>query len=608
MTENETLFPAYIADALEVLKPPDDLTVSQWADRYRILGAKSNAEPGRWRTDRTPYLRAIMNAFSDKDVERITFVKPTQVGGTEMILNAMAYAIDQDPSPLMAVYPTIDLAETTSDNRVRPMIELCEPIARKFDPHSKKLELQFDDMYIVLSGANSPASLASRPVRYVLMDEVDKYPRMAGKEANPINLAIERTKTFPHSKKIVVASTPTLETGSVWTSWMGADTQYEYFVPCGHCGVFQTLRFPQIRWDDVKGDANRARQTAVYVCPHCGSAMDDRMLKKAVGAGEWRATRSNGSKLHSAFHLNAIASPWLSIGDIAYEFKVSKNDPETLMNFVNSWLAEPWKEIEGSADAQLLGRKTSGYGRGVVPPGTALLTGGVDVQRSGFYFVIRAWLPDGTNCLVENGFVTNWSNITDVMNRPYLSVDGGSYLVNLCLIDSGDQTDDVYEYCAVHREWAAPSKGSSTQIYSRYRISSVDREGSRANGMQLVIVDTGLYKDAIYGRILAAGGFQVYEGCEEEYLSQVTAEQKVTERRNGKKVSVWVPKTSHADNHYLDCEVYAAAAADIAGYRAITRAEARGENVQEAEKHAADTNIDAWSSGGDWSAENTESW
>lgn len=605
---SEVRFPAYITDALSALKPPDNITVSEWADKYRVLGAKTNAEPGRWRTDRTPYIRAILDAWGDDDVERITFVKPTQVGGTETILNAIGYAIDQDPNPILIVYPTVDLAESTSDNRIKPMIELCKPIAGKFNDQSKKMELQFSDTYIALSGANSTSSLAGRPVRYVLLDEIDKYPRQTGKEASPMKLAIERTKTFEYNKKIFATSTPTLETGNVWTLWESADTQYEYFVPCGHCGVFQTLRFPQIRWDDVKDNANRARETAVYVCPHCGGAMNDRMIRDAVRAGEWRVIKSNGSRLHSAYRLNAIVSPWLTLGDIAYEFKVSKKDPEDLMNFVNSWLAEPWKEIEGAADAQMLARKTSGYPRGTVPTGAALLTGGVDVQKNGFYFVVRSWSADGSNALVERGFVTSWDDVTEVMNRPFTTAEGGTMLVNLCLIDSGDQTDKVYDYCAIHREWAAPSKGSSGTIHSRYRMSSIDREGSRANGMQLVIIDTNLYKDAIYGRILASGGFQIYDNCEEDYIVQVTAEQKVTERRNGRKVSVWRPKTSHADNHYLDCEVYCAAAADIAGFRALTRDAARGESVQEESRQNTERPADEWTSSGDWGTSNTENW
>lgn len=593
-------FPVYITAALAVLRPPDEMTVSEWADRNRILDAKTSAEPGRWRTERTPYLRGIMDAWGDKSVERITFLKPTQVGGTEALLNAMAYAAAQDPAPMMAVYPTIDLAQYTSENRIQQMFRLCEATAGKFDENSKMLELQFSDMYIVLSGANSPASLASRPIRYLLLDEVDKYPRMTGKEANPINLAIERTKTFATNKKIFITSTPTLQTGAVWQSWEAADTQLEYFVPCQHCGEYQTLRFPQIRWDDVKGDANRARETAVYICPHCGAAMNDRMIRDAVRAGEWRATKSNGSRLHSAFRLNAIYSPWLTLGDIAYEFKVSKDDPEELMNFVNSWLAEPWKEIEGAADAQTLVRKTSGYARGIVPDAAALLTGGVDVQRTGFYYVVRAWMPDGTNCLIDNGFVPSWREITAAMNRPYKDKAGRNHIVNLCLIDSGDQTDEVYEFCAVNREWAAPSKGASAQTFSRYRISTIEKDGSRANGMHLIIVDTNLYKDAIYGRIMSPGGFQVYEDCEEEYAAQVTAEQKVTERRNGKKVSIWVPKSSHADNHYLDCEVYAAAAADIAGYRSITRAAARGETAPERAAEQTEKTENEWYAG-EWS-------
>ncbi|HYF75074.1 MAG TPA: phage terminase large subunit family protein, partial [Candidatus Nitrosocosmicus sp.] len=240
-------WPDWISKALEILKPPELLTVTQWADKYRVLDSKTSAEPGQWKTNRTPYLQGIMDAFNDPDIEEIIFCKPTQVGGTECLNNIVAYIISQDPSSTLVVYPTLELAESVSKNRLQPMIELCEMTKERYTPdESKMLELQFDGMYLVLAGANSAASLASRPIRYLLMDEIDKFPTFAGKEAAPRSLARERTKTFAHNKKIFQTSTPTRKIGPIWQEWINADDQREYYVPCPYCGHKQTFRFKQI--------------------------------------------------------------------------------------------------------------------------------------------------------------------------------------------------------------------------------------------------------------------------------------------------------------------------------------------------------------------------
>lgn len=217
--------PNWILEVLTVLKPPEKLTVSEWAEKYRILDNKTSAIPGQWRTSKTPYLEGIMNSFNDPEIEEIIFVKPTQVGGTECLNNIVGYIVAQDPSPTLVVYPTLDLAEYTSDNRLQPMFKISPALKDKFDEKSKKLELQCDGMYIVLSGANCPASLASRPIRFLLLDEVDKYPINSGKEADPTSLARERTKTFANNKKIFQTSTPTLKTGPIWQEWENADCQ-----------------------------------------------------------------------------------------------------------------------------------------------------------------------------------------------------------------------------------------------------------------------------------------------------------------------------------------------------------------------------------------------
>lgn len=204
-------FPDYIQQAFSAFKPPEKLTVTQWADKYRILSEKDSAAPGPWRTDRTPYLKEPMNAFNDERIQDITFVAGTQLGKTVMELNMIGYAIAQDPGPMLIVYPLDKLAKFTSENRLQPMFELSPNLRYKFhDKDSQWHELQFTNMYIALVGANSPSNLASRPVRYIFFDEIDKFPKWSGTEAGPLALAEERTKTFYNKKKVKVSS-PTLK-------------------------------------------------------------------------------------------------------------------------------------------------------------------------------------------------------------------------------------------------------------------------------------------------------------------------------------------------------------------------------------------------------------
>lgn len=193
----------YQWEALQFLRPPEQLTVSEWAEKYRMLDSKSSAMPGPWSNDITPYLTGVMDEFNNYETEKIIFVKPTQIGGTEALQNMIGYIVMQDPSPTMIVYPTDTLAKSVSENRLQPMLKATPEIAKKFDENSSLLELQFDSMYISLTGSNSPSGLASKPIRFLMMDEVDKYPGASSKEADPIKLATERTKTF-HNKKYIL--------------------------------------------------------------------------------------------------------------------------------------------------------------------------------------------------------------------------------------------------------------------------------------------------------------------------------------------------------------------------------------------------------------------
>lgn len=563
----------YQWEALQFLRPPEQLTVSEWAEKYRMLDSKSSAMPGPWSNDITPYLTGVMDEFNNYETEKIIFVKPTQIGGTEALQNMIGYIVMQDPSPTMIVYPTDTLAKSVSENRLQPMLKATPEIAKKFDENSSLLELQFDSMYISLTGSNSPSGLASKPIRFLMMDEVDKYPGASSKEADPIKLATERTKTF-HNKKIYITSTPTLKTGHIWKEKEAADIEKHFFVPCPHCGEYIEFKFQNIRFPDDEGMsyADRA-EFATYVCQECGCLITDNDKHNMLKLGEWRTVRHNTKYVRNVvFWINTLYSPFVRWSDIAKEFLVSKDDPEDLQNFVNSWLAEAWEDTKLKTSAELVLERQTELPAYVVPQWTKLLTAGVDVQENSLYWSIRAWGEFLTSQNIAHGQSLSFEEIDRIMNMQYMTEEGDPMVVNLCLIDSGDQTDIVYDFCALHSDYALPVKGSSHAQLSHYKLSMVNKTDSRAYGMQLVLVDGGRYKDMIAGRMQrpnGKGSWMVYSGCDMEYATQVTAEHKVNVKTPSGTKQVWQKKSSHADNHYLDAEVYALAAADVMGVRTL---------------------------------------
>lgn len=573
MASNKIIVKDYIYAALQTLKPPEHLSVSKWAEKHRMLDAKSSAMPGRWRNDVTPYLIGIMDEFNNRETEEIILCKPTQFGGSEALNNIIGYIISQDPAPTMVVYPSEQLAKSIAENRIKPMISLSEELSEKYDPKSSTLEMQFKGMYLSLTGSNSPANLSSKPIKYLLMDEVDKYPDSAGKEADPIKLAEERVKAF-YNSKIYMTSTPTTREGHIWQAKETADIEKHYFVPCPHCGEYIELVFSNIKFPDEDGMtyADRA-EFAVYVCQKCGCIIRDGDKPKMLRNGEWRIVRHSTQYARKvAFWINTLYSPFVRWSQIAKEFLFSKDQPEEFQNFTNSWLAEPWEDSALKTSVDLVMERQTDIPALAVPDWAELLTAGVDVQETSLYWTIRAWGKFLTSQNIAHGQALSFEEIDRVMNLEYKKADGSPFLVKLCLIDSGDQTDTVYDFCLEHADWALPVKGSSHAQLSHYKISKVNREGSSVNGMMLVLVDGGKYKDMIAGRMKRKNGdgsWMVYNGCDEEYANQVTAEHKVNVKKNGSNRQEWKLKHSHGDNHYLDTEVYAMAAADILGVRTL---------------------------------------
>lgn len=516
-----------------------------------------------------------MDRFTDPLIEKIVLCFGAQLGKTETELNMIGYALDQTSFPTMMVYPTDTIAKFASDKRVQPMIKSVKSISDKFDENSKLLELDFNNgNYMVLVGANSPSSLSSRSIKYLFFDEIDKYPAFAGKEADPIKLATERTKTFV-DKKIVMVSTPTVESGNIWQAFMSANERRQYYVPCPHCGVSQTLKFKQIKWPEEHNDnADMIRDTAYYECEHCGERIYDKHKMEMLRSGEWRAVNKSQSKVRSvSYHLSSIYSPWVTFGDVAYEFKNSKDTPATLMNFINSWLAEPWKSSK-TKSTQNLEFTQSSYPCGVVPDKAVLLIASVDVQLDHFWWEVRAYAPGVKSYLIDYGQASTWEDLEEIIiNREYPSEYGESRQVMKAGIDSGFRTDEVYQFCSRFPEVCIPIKGSSNHSTMAAPYTMTSLEKGVVGGLKLYVLNTDYWKDFIFARMIRpadeVGTIHLYKACPQEYSDHLRSEEK-QEIRNVKTGAVtvqWKPLTSHPVNHLLDTCTYNAAVADIAGVK-----------------------------------------
>ena len=253
-----------------ILRPPSKLPMSEWADLYRILSSESSAEPGQWVTAKAPYEQEIMDAISDIFTPKVVVQKASQLGITDSaILNPVGYYVDQDPCPILVVQPTIELAEAFSTDRLAPMIRDSPKLRNKFadsrvrDSSNTLRRKSFKGGYLALAGANSAASLAGRPVRVVLLDEVDRYPTSAGTEGNPIQLALARTSAW-WNRKAVIVSSPGISGISHIEREMSQSTCEHWYLPCPKCRHPQILDWWRVRLAD---------------CTHRCSACGDHFVK-----------------------------------------------------------------------------------------------------------------------------------------------------------------------------------------------------------------------------------------------------------------------------------------------------------------------------------------
>lgn len=547
--------------------PPPSHTISSWADAYRKLSPEASSEPGQWRTDRTPYMRDIMDALCDPNLEQIVVQSSAQVGKTELLLNIVGYYVDYDPAPMMLIQPTEGLAEAFSKDRLAPMIRDTDTLNAKIsdvksrDGENTILHKKYPGGQITLGGANAPASLASRPIRIVLCDEVDRYPASAGTEGDPVSLAVKRTTTF-WNRKIALVSTPTIKGVSRIEAAYMLSTMEQWCLPCPSCGEHQPLTWEQVRFDD-----------ASLACKYCGSIHGEFEWKE--GTGKWMA-RKPESKVRG-FHLNELASPWKRWRTIIAEFLDAKSDPETLKVWINTSLGETWEEKGEQLEEDDLLKRRESYGDALVPESVKLLTAGVDVQNDRLEIEVVGWGKGKESWGIEYRIIYGdpakpavWLELDEYVSRTFRKSDGSGFLVACTCVDSGNgnHSTEIYRYCVKreHRRIFAIKGQGGTGIAFVGRMSRTPREKC---ALFIIGVDAG--KETIMSRLKnkfeGTDGYchfptEAVRGYGEEYFQGLTSERKVIRFHKGRPRIEWIKK-SGARNEPLDVRNYATAALEI---------------------------------------------
>lgn len=454
---------ACLAKILSGMKPPEDLTVSQWADKNRRLTSESSAEVGKWRTSRTPYMFDILDSFTDPLIEHIVVVAASQVGKSETINNMVGYCIDQDPGPILLIQPTIDDVKRYSEMRIAPMIRETRCLKRKVaDPKSRdaantKRQKSFPGGVLVMTGSNVAHDLSSMPIRYVFGDERDRWATSAGSEGDPWELAVARTRTF-YNKKMVEVSTPTVKGASAIENSYNLGTMERWKNQCPHCGEYVEITFDNIRFEyeaAEKGDKKIFHITELfYVCPECGGISDEHTMKSQPA--KWVATVPEARKHHKtrSFWLTAWVSPWATWESIILQFLQAGTDSAKLQVVYNTQFGELWEERGDMASEDDVMARREVY-EAEVPDGVLLLTCGVDTQDDRLEYEVVGHRRYGETWGIKKGVILGrpdteevWERLDEVLSHKYKFKSGVSLQISLTFIDEGGHfTQEVRQHC-----------------------------------------------------------------------------------------------------------------------------------------------------------------
>lgn len=579
------------------LKPDPLMNISEWADKYRILSQKASAEPGKWRTSRTPYLKEIMDCLSPySGIEKVVFMKGAQIGGTEVGNNFLGYIVHLSPGPVMLVMPTVDGAKRTSKTRIDPMFEAIPELKgvisdrRSKDASNTTLMKEFQGGVLVLTGANSAIGLRSMPVRYIFLDEIDAYKGDVEGEGDPVNLAIKRTSTF-NRRKIFMVSTPTIQGVSRIEYEYEQSDQRHYMVPCPYCNKRQSLKWKQIHFE------NDDPATATYVCEHCGAIIEEHLKTWMLENGIWE--KSNPKSNVAGFHLSSLYSPvgWFSWADAVKQFLDAKNKDNLLKVWVNTVLGETWLEKGEAPEWQILFDKREDYQQEIVPSGGLFLTAGADVQKDRIECEVVAWGRNkeswSVGYFIINGDTAReevWNELSEFSKRYFEHSSGVMLPISRFAIDSGFATQQVYNWVRKQPiNFAMAIKGTDSGVTPLGLPTRVDLNinGKRLRrGAKVWSVGTSILKSELYQFLRLTqnedesypAGYCHFPKYDSEYFKQLTAEQLVTKMVRGYQKREW--QKTRERNEALDCRVYARAASISFGIEQFT--ETKWRNLEKA--------------------------
>jgi phage terminase large subunit GpA-like protein len=552
-----------------VLPPPPVLTVSEWADTKRVLGSEETSEPGQWKTDRVPYLRAIMDAFSDPEVRTVVVKGSARIGKTEFFNNVIGFTIDQDPCPFLLVYPSEGKAKDFSKEKLAPMLRNTPALrgkvreAKSRDSGNTLLNKQFQGGYIAMVGSNTPNGLDSRTCRIVAFDELDKAAKSAKNLGDPRALAKNRTLTYPGRYKHLFVSTPSEEGDSPITEEYEKTNMQRLYLPCAHCGEFDILHVDWIDWPE------NHPEEATYTCHHCGAQISDADKSGMLARHEWRAERP-GITEAQGFALNALYSPWTTWAQIAKaKVEAAHAGPEQLKVFINEWLGENWKPNQGQ-DAKVEGllkrARESRYISGVVPNECGILFGAVDVQGDRVELLVRGVGVGEKQWTIKHEVIPGnlamtdpWDRLEKLILSTWERADGQQMKIRkLCLDVGGNHGKEAWAFCRRQsvKGVVVPARGNK---YPQKRPAIRSKRKST-----LWLLDGTQLKDTIHGNlkidIPEFAGYQSFPNdLEASYFQQLTVERKVKGHYN--------PVPDGAPNEIADLHAYVDGAMHIYGLR-----------------------------------------
>lgn len=571
----------------EALTPREALDIAAWAEKYRHIGKGTSDSPGRWDHSRVPYMVEPMEAVSH--YEEVVFVSSAQISKTEsLILNTIGYHVHYDPSPVLCVLPDWDTCDELSRDRFDPMVR-DTPVMRGLISSirasagdgiqgSTKHVKRFPGGRLNFVTSNSPAALASKPIKVIVIDELDRCQQNS--EGDVYTLARKRTETFQRNRKIIRTSTPTLKDCSPIMAAFDCTDQRKYFVKCHHCDTEQEIVWGQVKWGTIETNIGPMRDVW-YECPHCNQRWTERDRKQAVLKGRWKptATPKPGYERMAGFWIWAGYSLFTSMQAIVNEFYLAKEDKFKLQVFVNTVLGETWEDPDAEKlESSELQKRCESYPRGVVPQDCLVLTAGVDVQLDKLVIVIRGWTAtlesycvDWIELFGDTAQDYVWDELRQAIAQIFKNKSKQGLRIRRCAIDSSAFTNRVYEKILWLKKQTGVDcvavKGNSSPdkpIVNRPSQVSLTINGkTRKRGMRLWSVGVSSAKTLLYQRLQIEPGLPYsyhWPQLPESYFLELTSEKKVTRFSKGRSVLAW-ELMANRRNEVLDCEVYAMFAA-----------------------------------------------